>query len=130
MSSRFKKKIINLDTSHSEDMKRLSDIFTDYEVKKGGLKEELNSRLEAQEEKFKNERLSLSSLVIESNEQKLEAERKLKEVEEKSRLEKEELMKDIEDKIAHIIEKEKELRETKSSIEDLYQAERRKLEER
>lgn len=130
MSSRFKEKIIDLDTSHSEDMKRLSDIFTDYEVKKGGLKEELNSRLEAQEEKFKNERLSLSTLVTESNEQKLEAERKLKEVEKKSRLEKKELMKDIEDKIAHIIEKEKELRETKSSIEDLYQAERRKLEER
>uniref|UniRef100_A0A1B6HXC4 E3 ubiquitin-protein ligase CHFR n=1 Tax=Homalodisca liturata TaxID=320908 RepID=A0A1B6HXC4_9HEMI len=130
LSSRLKEKILNFDNTFTDNMKKLNSKLTQIETEKSDLKKEMNNKLEEQESTFKRERLSLSTILNATNEQKEEAERKLREMEINCELEKKMLMEEVESKMADISKKETELQQVKNEMESRYQRERVELEER
>uniref|UniRef100_A0A1B6EI08 E3 ubiquitin-protein ligase CHFR n=2 Tax=Cuerna arida TaxID=1464854 RepID=A0A1B6EI08_9HEMI len=130
LTSRLKEKILIFDNTYTDNMKKLNSKLTQIETEKSDLKKEMNNKLEEQESTFKRERLSLSTILNSTNEQKEEAERKLIEMEVNCELEKKMLMAEVESKIADISKKEAELQQIKNEMELRYQRERVELEER
>lgn len=130
LKSQMEEQIISLDNSHSVELIKLNDELSKIGSEKSFLQNEMAARLRAQEDSFKSEKLTLSSLVTLTKVQKAAAEDKIKEMIDKFEAEEKALKDEVERKYATMLKKEEELQNLKSEMELQHQKDRKELEER